>query len=257
MSGEEKVSVSSGEVETLVLEVARLYARFNAPDATGARMNITKQSEKDSLAVLLPNTALNRVGFRLNGHVVINGLKKSFAFPNYGTTEANRWIKTTWTIGNDPENYTKSEYNAEGKLGKVYSGEDFLTTQSVYLYENCPVYVSSSETGMNSGYRASTVYSFIIEGELYDMDTDEAVTRYWRINVSKTADEATIFKILRNAIYNVNIKDVKTVGYATPEEAEDNDEDNGGGVIPGVDDAAIEVEVKVLSWRVFNEDSDI
>ncbi|MCD8041701.1 MAG: fimbria major subunit [Tannerellaceae bacterium] len=260
MTGEyTDLTVSSGDVETIVLEVSRLYARFNAPDASAARMNIKKQSELDSLAILLPNVPVNQIKFNMTGHVVINGLKKSFAFPNYGTAEANRWDSDVWTIGNTLENYTKSDYDNNGNLGTVYSGGIFLkNNESVYLYENCPVYFSSSETGTTSGYYASSVYSFIIEGELFDAENpNNKVTRYWRINVSKTGDQETIFKILRNAIYNINIKDVRTVGYATPEEAEDDDEDNGGGVIPGVNDAAIEVDVKVLSWRVFHEDSDI
>lgn len=252
MAGEKDVVAVQESVVTAVVEIARLYARFNAPTANTTVVALS-DSAKVELAELL-NVEVSDIesagiDFDLNGYVVINGLKKSYMLPNYGVAEeAARWDSSIWQLGNVLSNYTASDYDAQGGLGTVYSGDEFLVSTPVYVYENSPKYTS------NYGFDASSVYAFIIEADLtVTMGSDvETLTRYWRINVSKTAEMDNLYKILRNAIYNVNIDTIKTIGYATAEDAE-----NPEPPIPGLDDAILEVTVKVSDWRVFEEGQDI
>jgi len=250
-------SVANGEQVLTSVEVARILARFNAPTISDElSVRITADAEVDSIKVLLGEAIdFNKLRFAYKGHVVINGLKKSFYLPNYGSGgESSRWDRDVWTIGNDLSNYTASEYE-DNELGEVYSGGSFLTNNEVvYLYENCPEYVPSVE-GSLSGYARDKVYSMIVEGDLYEEGNESnRVTRYWRINVSKTNSESSIFKILRNSIYKVEIEKIVTAGYGTPGEAE---EGGGGGPIPGLEDAGIIVGIDILEWRVFEEGTDI
>ncbi|MCC8198157.1 MAG: hypothetical protein LIP06_06145 [Tannerellaceae bacterium] len=253
------LTVEGGTIGSAVVPVSRLYARFNAPTLSeNLQVNITVQEDVDSLKVLLGDKdVLGPLGFELTGHIVINGLKDSYVMPNYGMTESARWDASTWLLGNDLTNYLSSSYDADGNLVSAYSGNSFIAADSangnVYLYENCPVYHPSVE-GSIPGYERNSVYALIVEGNLFELsDPDTFVTRYWRINVSRTASADDIFKILRNAIYKLEIENVKTIGHGSPGDA-DEDDDNR---IPGVDDAGMVVSVDVLPWRVFEEKTDI
>ncbi|MCD8264159.1 MAG: fimbrial protein [Tannerellaceae bacterium] len=259
------VEVASGETGVAVVSVARLFARFNAPTINeNLEVNITTPAEVDTLKVLFDELGIvidetTQLDFDFGGYVVINGLKKSYVLPNYGTDESNRWNSDVWKLGNDLDNYTASVYEANGAFpangARVYSGEDFLNNTNVYLYENCSVYLTSedTETGI-AGFDRASAYSMIVKGDLYVVGHDSVKkTRYWRINVSKTEDAKDYFKILRNAIYKIDIENVVTAGYNTPEEAEEG----GGGEIPGPGNGALQVKVDVLDWKVFNENTDI
>ncbi len=224
------------------IEVSRLFSRLNAPSANGANVQITNIAELESIG-LDPNATLS---FELTGYVVINGIKKSFAFQNYGVANENdRWNPSFWTLG-DVSNYTASEYENE-HLGTVYSGSDYLTAEGVYVYENSPL---RYEDQGSRWYEAATVYAFILKGELSDGTT--TVTRYWRANIAKANGEDNNYQILRNAIYNVSISNIKTIGWGSPEEAEEEKP-----VIPDGEESAIVLEVKVAPWRVFNFETDI
>jgi len=251
MAGEmDGVDVEEESIQRVEIAISRLYGRFNAPTDNNARVNLEPKEEAKLIELWEGRPIVGDLKFDLNGYVVVNGLKKSFAFPNYGVTdEFAQWDENVWTIGADVHNYTRSQYNNK-QLGTVYSGNNFLTDKPVYVFENSPHRTEENEL---IGFAPETVYAFIIEAELYD-DGNPAntATRYWRINVSNTAEKATVYKILRNAIYNVDIKNVKTIGYATPEDAEEENK-----IIPEPGQEGIEAYISVADWRVFNEGTDI
>ncbi len=251
------ISVSEEEVESVDIVISRLYGKINAPTAKTVNVEITNTKELEELELLWNGNALQgNIAFGIKGYVVVNGLKKSYAFPNYGIAgESAQWDHNVWQLGNTLANYTASQYQ-NNVLGEVYSGTSFLQAKAdkaesgVYVYENSPVRIDENEF---LGFKPATVYAIIVEADLYD-DANPAstVTRYWRINVSKTDDKASRFKVLRNAIYNVDIMNVRSIGYGTPGEAEEEKP-----IIPDVDQTLIEANITVADWRVYNEGADI
>lgn len=262
MTGEVSgVEVTNGDVKNARINVERLYARFNPPAAEDAAVEITLAEEVEELKEILGIEEIEgEIAFDYSAYIVVNGIKKSFLFPTYGENVDpiyDRWNPAVWTLGADTDNYTRSQYNESGDLGQVYSGGTFLTDNNVYLYENSPLYLTASQTGTISGYLKETIYAMILKGDLYDdANPDNKTTRYWRVNVHKTGNSDNYFQIVRNSIYKVNIQTIRTIGFGTPEEAEEEG-GGGGGVIPGPDDASVEIMVNILDWKVFEEDQDM
>ncbi|MCC8155337.1 MAG: fimbria major subunit [Tannerellaceae bacterium] len=120
------------------------------------------------------------------------------------------------------------------------------------MYENTPLLISAN--GLN-GYAPVSVYAYIIRGELTD-ENNNKVTRYWRVNLAKetklNGNEVAVYQILRNSLYNVKIGTVRTVGYATPKDAEEEKP-----IIPDAGEAGVDVTITVSPWREFNEPTDI
>jgi len=264
------LTISAEELAFIHVVVDRLYARFNAPltPANGVTVTLNQDDQKE-LTEWLGGTIAGEVKFNLNGYYVINGLDQSFAFPNYGVVEQfARWNPAIWTIGNNTSNYISSVYNEEGQLVRAYSGNNLLSAdESVYLYENSPLHITDNAKGYNS----RTIYAMIVQGTLYDSgNTDNKVNRYWRIDVTRTAETANIYKILRNAIYRISIHEIRTLGYGTPKEAEEEKPDvvEPPVVVPPITppinppinpdgDAEIIVTVEVSNWKIFDEGTNL
>jgi len=266
MTGEQgNVSITKDDMTTISMIVDRLYARFNAP-TTSASVKVTLTSDdKEEITEWFGGTIAGNIHFTLNGYYVINGLKQSFVFPNYGVGEQDaRWDTKVWTIGNQPANYFSTQYTADGHILKAYSGNSLLSNgEHVYLYENSPVYAN--------GYQSNTIYAMIIEGTLYDSGNPaNRVTRYWKIHITSTTEPENIYKILRNAIYKANISEIRTLGYSTPKEAEEEKPNvvkppvieppvveppvvEPPVVNPGEGDTEVIVTVEMIDWKIYSE----
>ncbi|MCD8193236.1 MAG: fimbrial protein, partial [Tannerellaceae bacterium] len=276
MAGEyTNLTVSSEELAFINVVVDRLYARFNAPLIPAGGVTVTlSDDDQEELTGWLGGTIAGEIKFTLNGYYVINGLNQSFAFPNYGVSEQlARWNPAVWTIGNNTANYISSLYDEQGHIIRAYSGSSLLVNnESVYLYENSPLQLEGSSKGYNSG----TIYAMIVQGTLYDSGNPEnKINRYWRIDVTRTTETANIYKILRNAIYRVSIHEIRTLGYGTPKEAEEekpnvvdppqppgpiDPPEPPGPIDPPIDpdgDAEIIVTVEVSGWKIFDEGTNL
>ncbi len=254
------IPVKEEEITRISLEMVRLRARFNAPTAQAPTVKITDEDYLKELATLLGIEKIEgNIAFALTGHHVINGLKKSYLFPQDATTGTDgRWDAHHWTLGNDVSNYFQTKYFTDGAYKgypeEIYTGAngtDFLTNgEWAYIYENCPRRIQIHNLW---GYDPASVYAFLIRGELWDTtDPDNRVTRYWRINVNKTDDIATTYTIERNSIYNLDIVNVRTIGHGTPEEAEEEKP-----IIPDVDEEAIETTLRVIPWEPHDMETDM
>lgn len=73
------------------------------------------------------------------------------------------------------------------------------------------------------------------------------VSRYWRVNLLK--DDS--WKIYRNSIYRVTMKDIKTVGWSTPKDAEEE------GPVVSPTESSISVNIEVAKWDVRTQNVDL
>ena len=90
------------------------------------------------------------------------------------------------------------------------------------------------------------VVAFIIQGTFSGTGVS-GVTRYWRVNLLK--DDA--WKIYRNSIYRVTMKDIKTVGWATPKDAEEE------GPVVSPEESSISINIEVAKWDVRTQNVDL
>lgn len=138
----------------------------------------------------------------------------------------------------------ENEYFLDLTLDKA-DAED-LDAHRVYAYENKP------DAIVSGGYTPASVVSFIIKGEIVVAGDDANAdglnkVRYWRVNIVKDDN----YHVFRNCAYHINIKSFTSIGYGTPKGAEE-----GGGVIPGADEAAAEIELFVAPWRLYNYETE-
>ncbi len=252
MSGKASCTVIKDQVENYVtIPVSRLVSKLNAPDASGVTVDYTLI--KDELEEIFAEDGVTNPRFELLGYAVINGRLATDAFMNWTATDdetADYW--GIWSReGKTP---FKTQYDASNDISKAYSGIAknntwWLTDEGVvYVHENQP-YKEKSSGGVWE-YERDEVYAMLIKGNLTVDATsgEETLTRYWRINL--TRDEA--YQIWRNAIYNVNINKITSVGYGNPKDAEE-----GGGPIPGPDQTGIIATIDIQPWRVFTQDLDM
>lgn len=230
---------ASVATHNIPVSMKRRVAKFNAPTtASPVTVTVDGTGWDDVFPTVDYETYGNTVTFALTGYVVANGLDKSDLYP-----------QTPWLIGT--KQYLNSTFSS-GVYASVYagsgSGDFFLdpnaaTKPIVYTYENYP---SDSETiGGETGYDRLKVYAMIIKGTL-TADT-ETVTRYWRLNLVPGSEYA----IEGNKVYKLNITDVTTLGYGTPEEAET--EPNKPPVIPPAGETSVIFTLDVLEWDIFEE----
>lgn len=219
--------------------------------------------------------------FKALGYAVINGRSKSDVLfvgnssmndmLTEGTPAVPKW--NTWSGTNKDQLH--SSFATDGMYTNNYSGPQGLDNDQkavvgqengyfldltltvteaeekdahrVYVYENKP------EAILSGGYKSNSVVSFIIKGDII-VDGDDANVdglnriRYWRVDIVKDDN----YHVFRNCVYHINIKNITTIGYGTPKGAE-----NGGGVIPGVDEAAAEIELFIAPWRLYNYETEM
>lgn len=237
MTGEalnQSINVPSASNESpvtpLTIKVTRLVSKVEAP-----KENTQGVALDPSVVQSLFGEAATGGTFTLDGYVFINGIDKSDAFH-------------TWTDGNTLENWNRdnktniiSTFDGSGAYTNVYAGDmgsaDYFITdnKTVYVFENRP---EDDAAAPSLYFDKSTVYSFIIKGTI--ASGGEAVTRYWRANL--IPDDSHV--VVRNAIYRLTIDSVNTVGYETPEQAEEQE------IVPKDGIASVSITIEVLDWRV-------
>ena len=115
------------------------------------------------------------------------------------------------------------------------------TKKVVYVYESEPGRKkASSEVSAYEGFDADYVVALIIQGSLKN-GTNDAVTRYWRINVRPQDG----YHITRNAAYHTAITKILTPGYKTPQEAEESVD-----IIAEPGDTVVEFTIDIVPWTV-------
>jgi hypothetical protein len=265
MSGEVKVDIVSGTVNSVRIPVSRLVSKINAPKFTSTgNVNTTvslSDTEKEMLwgvGAVIPNITFNPKGYAL-----VNGLDKSSVLfngrdDNDDTDPKQKsWDKWTWK----DKSYLNSTFDASGKYTGAYSGKsqtndwflDGSTTgeECVYVYENKPDTITvHGQTGLDP----KKVYAFIIKGELVvngDTNNNNGLNkiRYWRINLVSDNN----YYILRNNSYYVYIKTIVTIGFPTEQEAEEDPDI----IPPDADDTSAQVEIVVNKWRVNQTETNI
>lgn len=247
MSGEATLLSAVEGTNPVTVSVKRLVSKFNAPYVATTVLN--PLAGDDAVAAILGDGAtVSNTAFTFNGYALVNGLNKSDLFS-----------QSTWS--NSGKDYLNSTF-FDGAYTHNYSGNGngtwFINDNTpVYVYENRPTEVLGT-TGIAIGYEPESVYAFIIEGTIHSSVTGQSATRYWRVNLVKstgtTADNTTVddYKVYRNGLYKVTINNINTVGYETPEEAENQEE-----LVP-VDGAVnVEVTVEVSPWDVYESNTDM
>lgn len=222
-------------VTSISIEVSRLVSKVESPkeNPDEVEVNVLKEDLESLFA-----QGVTDATFALKGFVLINGLDKSDAFYTW-TSEAD-W--TGWS--REGKTYLTSAFDGSGNYQSVYTGvatgDMFIAgTPASYIYENEP---KSDPDNEDLYFDKATVNSFIIKGELTCIggtDAGKTAVRYWRANLIPEDDH----RVLRNTIYRLTIDGVNTIGYGTPEEAENE-------VVPKTGNASVNISISVAKWRV-------
>ena len=276
MTGEVVADITAGSItNTVTIEVARLASKMYAPTFIASdginpsEVNLTDLQIKQ----LWPNDYEDidpaDLSFTFGGYALINGLDKSDAFfigNANGDDEEDSdsdgfpdWDLWSWT----GKNYLNSSFITadglfKGHYTNNYSGKSVVNvaetdpslvwfllgstadnSDRVYIYENKP---DVTTIDGQTGFDPKKTYAFIIKGDLkVDGEPTLTKTRYWRVDLTRTDN----YHIKRNSVYKVNVQTIISIGYPTPQDAEEKP-----GVIPGGDQTAVEIFIEVLDWRL-------
>lgn len=246
MSGEsELVEITPNSSKKITLPIERLFSKIEAPrKAATVKMNLSDTSLKNLFGEGIKN---EDVTFHLEAYCVINGLNDSYVFRNDDSWVLPEGVEyfTTDIENNNVYSGTVGEGANETIWLKPAATETSATETPVYVYENYPV--TKEQNGMEM-FEAKTLYAMVLKGTLSAKDKTTS-TRYWRMNLNTKRG----YKIDRNAKYIFTITQLNSIGT---ENEEDNDGD-GGGLIPGEGEAAVEVTLDVQPWNVLGIDEEI
>lgn len=261
------VGVSTGFVldgaqptHQLSVLLKRRVAKIESPTATAGLK--VKTTDATGLDALLPGVAYDpeapNLDFHMTGFVVVNGIDKSWLF--HASQRAADW---TLPAGGG---YRRSTFETDGSYSSVYSGISVLgpphgyfldpnVAQAdrpvIYAHENYPAAITLE--GGTVGYDRGEVYAMIVRGTVSETGTPaNTVTRYWRINLMRGSPTSPQdFRIEQGKVYRINIDEIRTLGYATPKEAEDE-----GGLFPVIlpsGQSSMTISCRVEDWEVFPE----
>ncbi|MDR2815323.1 MAG: fimbria major subunit [Proteiniphilum sp.] len=270
MSGKAESTVVPGvpsSANSVQIRVSRLVSKINAPvftDVAGVNTAVDLTTEEieelwgEGTTVTLPD-----VSFKGLGYALANGIKKSTVIfvgraDGDDTTPSTRpWTAWTWPVGKE---YLNSTFAADGSYTNNYSGQgsgtDWILNgtvdgqKHVYAYENKPKTITVNG---QTGFAPKNVYAFVVKGE-FIVDGDEANAngenqiRYWRVDLVRNNN----YHILRNNSYHVYLKTITSIGYATPQEAEETPD-----IIPEETDSSAEIQVIVNPWRVNQYEGEV
>lgn len=246
----------------VTIPVIRLVSKHNQPNILPTNLSyssgVTSVSDINTLfgvTSISSSSIASEVTFTPTRYALVNGRVDSKLFaagagPSVGFT------------------YWNSVFDENGAYQNNYTAPDFIafadTSVPIYAFENVPAEVLDTSTNALEGYDASTVYAFIIEGELTYRGTGtptngSTATRYWRINLGKTTGtEASSdfsedhYQIFRNGSYYLTVNNIYTHGYETPQQAEEEDD-----VIPVNDDTTIVITLQVMPWDYYVTETDM
>jgi len=251
MAAEGTINVVEGETNTLNLSVRRLLSKIESPKVDPSNQ-IT--APKDDLLKILGlgenGTVPSDLKWTFDGYMVINGINQSRAFEYKELEDWTRFatatnFKTTFSMdGETVESvYSVKKDDADettnGFLPAIYD-------KPVYVYENVPTTLQGGNGSAATVFDKDEVVAFIVRGT-FSGTGESGVTRYWRVNLLK--DDA--WKIYRNSIYRITMKDIKTVGWSTPKEAEEE------GPVVSPTESSISINIEVAQWDVRTQDVDL
>ena len=251
MAAEGTVNVVEGETNTLNLSVRRLLSKIESPKVDPAsQITAPKADLLKILGLDESGTVPSDLAWTFNGYMVINGINQSLAFEyenldnwkrfatasNFKTTFSTdgRTVETVYSVQNDDASETTN-----GFLPAAYA-------KPLYVYECIPSTIQGGDGSAATVFNKDEVVALIIQGTFSGTGVS-AVTRYWRVNLLKD----DIWKIYRNSIYRITMNDIKTVGWSTPKEAE-----NEGPVVDPTE-STITINIEVANWDVRTENVDL
>ena len=250
MAAEGVANVTEGETNTLTLSVRRLLSKIEKPEvAPAGKITAPTTDLLEILGLEKNGTVPADLKWTFNGYMVINGIDQSRAFEYENLENWTRFatasnFKTTFT----PDGTTvetvysvKNDDSGETSNGFLQPAYD----KPVYVYENLPTTLQGGN-GMATVFNKDEVVAFIIKGTFSGTGVTD-VTRYWRVNLLK--DDT--WKIFRNSIYRITMKDIKTVGWSTPREAEEE------GPVVNPAESTISINIEVAEWDVRTQDVDL
>lgn len=246
MAAEGQVTVVESETNVLDLTVRRLMSKVNAPTVKDG-IAVTAPDDKllEVFELAADGTVPTNIKWTFDGYAVINGINKSYAF---------EYTLSAWKRFTGAENF-KTEFDIDENITDVYSGTaadvavGFLpaaTATPVYVYECVPTKLTGGDGTTATTFAPDEVVAFIVKGT-FSGDGVDAVTRYWRVNMIKD----DIWKIYRNTVYKVTMNEIKTIGWATPKEAEEE------GPIVDPTENSISINIATAPWDVRVQDIDI
>lgn len=250
MAAEGVANVTEGETNTLTLSVRRLLSKIEKPEvAPAGKITAPTTDLLEILGLEKNGTVPADLKWTFNGYMVINGIDQSRAFEYENLENWTRFatasnFKTTFTPDGTTVETVYSVKNDDG--GETSNG--FLQPaydKPVYVYENLPTTLQGGN-GAATVFNKDEVVAFIIKGTFSGTGVTD-VTRYWRVNLLK--DDT--WKIFRNSIYRITMKDIKTVGWSTPREAEEE------GPVVNPAESTISINIEVAEWDVRTQDVDL
>ena len=235
------------------ITISRLVSKIEAPvfdvNAPVALSQAQIEEVWGASTVLDPATDTT---FTFKAYAVINGVTKStVCFTGRADGNYKDPMTLPWNTWVGIRTYLNSSFNGSGDYENNYSGKqsgewflDGTNTENghrVYVYENKP-----TDDTYNSieGYTPESVYAYIIKGELTATLDGKGVvteTRYWRVNLIAS----DTYHIMRNCVYKVAINKITTPGYATPQEAEENEP-----IVPKPNETAADFTITVADWDI-------
>ena len=251
MAAEGTINVVEGETNTLNLTVRRLLSKIEAPKVDpSSQITAPKADLLEILGLGTSGTVPEDLKWTLDGYMVINGINQSRAFEyndleNWVRFETASNFKTTFSINGETVETVYSTKNDDADETK----NGFLPVtyeKPVYVYENVPTILQGGNGSAATVFDKDEVVAFIIQGTFSGTGVS-GVTRYWRVNLLK--DDA--WKIYRNSIYRVTMKDIKTVGWATPKDAEEE------GPVVSPEESSISINIEVAKWDVRTQNVDL
>ncbi len=250
MSGKQTCDIIEDRTDNEVtVTIHRLVAKIEAP-AVVDEIVVTIPNE-DLQAIFADQTVVNtNISFDLESYAVINGYNMSYVYTNYNAEDKAYKNWDLWDIEDGA--WQKTTFTGDGDIDVAYSGvqanSPWLTSRTIFAYEIQPTEMVDSESGI-TGYPKDEVYAFLLKGKLTNKVNGTSLTRYWRVNLIRDDN----YKIVRNTIYRVTLTEVRTIGYGTAKEAEEDDDN--GNIVPKNDQTGIQATIEVAPWHVRLQDT--
>ena len=264
------VTVTAGETNNLSMGLNRVLSKVMAPAlkaGTGGSVESSLMADAQAMQTLFGvdidgSDTVEEIEWVYDGYVVINGIKNSYNFRYTGWTGwtapfktpdvAASWNKATYVAGTTPEGSTIATVYA-GNGSTEDTNDKFIAasnTAPVFVYENRPTRAQATP-GSATVFAQDEVTAFLIKGHFVAKVNNTAgtvsPTRYWRVNLLK----ADAWDVYRNSVYRLFMDEVKTIGWGTPKEAEED------GPIVDPAESSISIDLVINNWDLRTEAVDL
>ena len=257
------VTVTAGETNNLSMGLNRVLSKVMAPAlkaGTGGSVESSLMADAQAMQTLFGvdidgSDTVEEIEWVYDGYVVINGIKNSYNFRYTGWTGwtapfvapdlAANWNKTTYVAADGKDIATAYAVGAAADKFILPSN-----TLPVYVYENRPTRAQATP-GSATVFAQDEVTAFLIKGHFVAKVNNTAgtvsPTRYWRVNLLK----ADAWDVYRNSVYRLFMDEVKTIGWGTPKEAEED------GPIVDPAESSISIDLVINNWDLRTETVDL